>query len=185
MEQVSLKIGERLKEIRNTRHLTLDEAAELTGVSKPMLGQIERGQSSPTINVLWKISTGLKIPLSFFCRQPETEYTVAGLSEKEMITEEDGGMRAYPLFPFDPARNLEVFYIEFDAGVMHDSLPHVAGVEEYILPVQGTLKMVIGKKEVFLQKRQSIRFGADVPHAYHNVSDEVCTVYNVIFYPDN
>jgi len=68
---------------------------------------------------------------------------------------------------------------------MHDSLPHVAGVEEYILPVQGTLKMVIGKKEVFLQERQSIRFGADVPHAYYNVSDEVCTVYNVIFYPDN
>lgn len=185
MEQLSLKIGERLKEIRNTRHLTLDEAAELTGVSKPMLGQIERGQSSPTINVLWKISTGLKIPLSFFCRQPETEYTVAGLSEKEMIKEEDGRMRACPLFPFNPARNLEVFYIEFDAGVMHDSFPHVAGVEEYILPVHGTLKMVIGGKEVFLQKGQSIRFGADVPHAYHNVSDEVCTVYNVIFYPDN
>ena len=185
MEQVSLKIGERLKEIRAARQLTLDEAAKLTGVSKPMLGQIERGQSSPTINVLWKISTGLKIPLSFFCKQPETEYTVAGLSEKEMITEEDGRMRAYPLFPFEPARNLEVFYIEFDAGVTHDSLPHVAGVEEYVLLVQGTLKMVIGGKEVFLQERQSIRFGADVPHAYHNVSDEVCTVYNVIFYPDN
>lgn len=185
MEQVSLKIGERLKEIRNTRHLTLDEAAELTGVSKPMLGQIERGQSSPTINVLWKISTGLKIPLSFFCRQPETEYTVAGFSEKEMITEEDGGMRAYPLFPFDPARNVEVFYIEFDAGVQHDSMPHVEGVEEYIFLVQGALKMIIGGKEVVLQEKQSIRFGADISHTYHNVSDEVCTVYNVIFYPDN
>ena len=185
MGQVSLKIGERLKEIRNTRHLTLDEAAELTGVSKPMLGQIERGQSSPTINVLWKISTGLKIPLSFFCRQPETEYTVAGLSEKEMITEEDGGMRAYPLFPFDPARNVEVFYIEFDAGVQHDSMPHVEGVEEYIFLVQGALKMIIGGKEVVLQEKQSIRFGADISHTYHNVSDEVCTVYNVIFYPDN
>lgn len=55
MEQVSLKIGERLKEIRNTRQLTLDDVSELTGVSKPMLGQIERGQSSPTINILWKI----------------------------------------------------------------------------------------------------------------------------------
>lgn len=185
MEQVSLKIGERLKEIRNTRHLTLDEAAELTGVSKPMLGQIERGQSSPTINVLWKISTGLKIPLSFFCKQPETEYTVAGLSEKEMITEEDGGMRAYPLFPFEPARNVEVFYIEFDAGVQHDSVPHVEGVEEYIFLVQGALKMIIGGKEVVLQEKQSIRFGADISHTYHNVSDEVCTVYNVIFYPDN
>ena len=48
MEQVSLKIGERLKEIRNTRQLTLDDVSELTGVSKPMLGQIERGQSSST-----------------------------------------------------------------------------------------------------------------------------------------
>ena len=61
MEQVSLTIGERLKEIRNTRQLTLDDVAELTGISNPMLGQIERGQSSPIINILWKISTGLKI----------------------------------------------------------------------------------------------------------------------------
>lgn len=185
MEKNSLQIGERLKEIRKTRGLTLDAVSEMTDVSKPMLGQIERGQSSPTINVLWKISTGLRIPLSFFCRQPETEYTVAGLSEKEMITEEDGGMRAYPLFPFDPARNVEVFYIEFDAGVQHDSMPHVEGVEEYIFLVQGALKMIIGGKEVVLQERQSIRFGADISHTYHNVSDEVCIVYNVIFYPDN
>lgn len=121
MEQISLKIGERLKEIRNTRKITLDDAAELTGVSKPMSGQIERGQSSPAINVLWKISTGLKIPLSFFYKQQGSEYTVARPGVAEMITEEDGRMRAYPLFPFEPARNLEGFYIEFDAGVKHGS----------------------------------------------------------------
>jgi len=185
MEQVSLKIGERLKEIRSTRQLTLDDVAELTGVSKPMLGQIERGQSSPTINVLWKISTGLKIPLSFFCRQQEAEYTVAGLGEENVITEENGGMRAYPLFPFDPVRNVEVFYIEFDAGVRHSSLPHVAGVEEYVFLVQGTLKMVIGEEEVPLQEKQSIRFRADISHEYHNISDRACAAYNVIFYPGN
>ena len=185
MGQNSLNIGERLKEIRNIRQLTLDDVAKLTGVSKPMLGQIERGQSSPTINVLWKISTGLKIPLSFFCKQQEAEYTVAGVCEKDLITEENGEMRAYPLFPFDPARNVEAFYIEFDAGVRRDSLPHVAGVEEYIFLVQGTLRMVIGEKEVLLHEKQSIRFGADISHAYHNVSDKACAVYNVIFYPNN
>ena len=97
MEQVSLKIGERLKEIRNTRQLTLDDVAELTGVSKPMLGQIERGQSSPTINILWKISTGLKIPLSFFCKQEEAEYMVAGLDGENVITEECRLTRCSPL----------------------------------------------------------------------------------------
>ena len=54
---------------------------------------------------------GAENTVILFCRQPETEYTVAGLSEKEMITEEDGGIMAYPLFPFDPSRNLEVFIL--------------------------------------------------------------------------
>lgn len=98
MEQISLKVGERLKEVRKTRGLTLDAVSEMTDVSKPMLGQIERGQSSPTINTLWKISTGLKIPLSFLCKQKGIEYTVAERTVQEMVTEENGSMRAYPLF---------------------------------------------------------------------------------------
>ena len=57
MGHVSLKIGERVKEIRNTRQLMPDDVAELTGVSKTMLGQFERGQSPPAINKLWKYST--------------------------------------------------------------------------------------------------------------------------------
>jgi len=76
-------------------------------------------------------------------------------------------------------------YIEFDAGVRHSSLPHVAGVEEYVFLVQGILKMVIGREEVLLQEKQSIRFRADISHAYHNVSDKACAAYNVIFYPNN
>ncbi len=61
----------------------------------------------------------------------------------------------------------------------------MAGVEEYVFLVQGTLKMVIGREEVFLQEKQSIRFRADISHEYHNVSDKACAAYNVIFYPNN
>ena len=65
MESMNLKIGEKLKSLRTTRTLSLDDVSALTGVSKPMLGQIERGQSIPTVTTLWKIATGLKTPLSF------------------------------------------------------------------------------------------------------------------------
>lgn len=184
MKSLNQTIGKKLKQIRTIRGMSLEEAADLTGVSKPMLGQIERGQSSPTINTLWKISTGLRIPLSFFCRQPEAKYVVAAPDESSRITEENGNMRAWPLFPFDPARNVEVFYIEFDAGVRHESLPHAEGVEEYVFLVQGTLTMTIGGKEVPLQERQSVRFRADTAHTYHNPSSALCAAYNVIFYPD-
>ena len=58
MEPMNLRIGEKLKSIRMARTLSLDDTAALTGVSKPMLGQIERGQSVPTVTTLWKIAAG-------------------------------------------------------------------------------------------------------------------------------
>ena len=51
MESMNLRIGKKLKSIRMARTLSLDDTAALTGVSKPMLGQIERGQSVPTVTV--------------------------------------------------------------------------------------------------------------------------------------
>ena len=66
MKDPSQNIGLVLKEVRFKRGLTLDEASKLTGVSKAMLGQIERGESVPTISTLWKISTGLKLSFSEF-----------------------------------------------------------------------------------------------------------------------
>ena len=61
MENLTLVIGNKLKNIRNSRNLSLDDVAELTGVSKAMLGQIERGKSNPTVSTLWKISTRLMV----------------------------------------------------------------------------------------------------------------------------
>ena len=97
MGSMDLKIGEKLKSIRMARTLSLDDTAVLTGVSKPMLGQIERGQSVPTVTTLWKIATGLKTPLSAFLEGPQTEYTVTGPDEANVILGDGGKMRAYPL----------------------------------------------------------------------------------------
>ena len=68
------EIGRVLKKIRQERSLTLDNAAEITGVSKTMLGQIERGVSVPTISVLWKIAKGLQVSLSTLLNEPEQNY---------------------------------------------------------------------------------------------------------------
>lgn len=176
-------IGRRLKEIRTNRSLTLDDTAKITGVSKPMLGQIERGKSIPTITTLWKIATGLKVPLSSFLEEQQTEYTIADIVQETAISEDEGRMRAYPLFPYDPIRNVEVFYIEFAAKCEHVSEKHNKGVEEYILVQSGILQLVLNGREITLAKNQAIRFKADIPHSYNNPFDTPCTVYNVIFYP--
>lgn len=178
-------IGERLKEIRTNRSLTLDDTAKITGVSKPMLGQIERGQSIPTITTLWKIATGLKVPLSSFLEEQQPEYTVVDTVQEATITGDSGRMRAYPLFPYDPIRNVEIFHIEFDVGCRHTSEKHNEGVEEYILVQAGTLQLVLNGQEITVEEKQAIRFKADIPHSYNNPFDTQCTVYNIIFYPQH
>ncbi len=183
MHSPALTIGERLKAIRTSRSLTLDDAAKLTDVSKPMLGQIERGQSSPTITTLWKIATGLKVPLSSFLEEQGAEYSVVDWQAKDAIVEDNGRMRAYPIFPYDPIRNVEIFYIEFDGGCHHPSEKHLDGVEEYIFVLQGKLELVINTKTVVVHERQAIRFRANVFHEYNNPYENQCNVYNMIFYP--
>ncbi len=141
IEPTNLKIGEKLKTLRTTRALSLDEASALTNVSKPMLGQIERGQSVPTVTTLWKIATGLKAPLSYFLEAPQAEYTVVGPEPPTVILGDSGKMRAYPLFTYDPVRSVETFYIEFDPGCRHSSEKHNDGVEEHIFVLRGTLRL--------------------------------------------
>ena len=177
-------IGERLREIRTGLNLSLDDAAKATGVSKPMLGQIERGQSTPTITTLWKIATGLKTPLSSFIQERQPEYTTISIYNEEPMTEDDGRMRAFPIFTYDPIRSMEVFFIEFDPGCRHASDKHNDGVEEYLMVLSGRLRLVIDKQEVVIQKGEAIRFRADIPHAYNNPFEEGCTAYNMIFYPN-
>lgn len=181
--EAPLVVGKRLKAIRTDRQLSLDEVARLTDVSKPMLGQIERGQSSPTITTLWKIAVGLKIPLSALLEETEKECSVVDIRAKEPILEADGKMKAYPIFSFDPNRNIEIYYIELSPGCRHTAKAHAGGVEEYVFVISGCVEMVVDEKKIILQENQTLRFQADVVHAYNNPYEEPCVIYNMVFYP--
>lgn len=62
MENLARFLSTTLKQLRQQRGWSLSRLAEATGVSKAMLGQIERNESSPTVATLWKIATGLNVP---------------------------------------------------------------------------------------------------------------------------
>lgn len=175
-------VGENLKRIRREKGITLEKMAEACAVSKPMLSQIERGQSIPTISTLWKIASGLHVPLSSLLKEESAGFELADRNSCGKLVEEDGRMKAWLLFPFDPIRALEVFEIEFEPGCRHCSLPHDPGVEEYILVCRGHLTMELNGQSVKLDERKTLRFEASQPHCYENEGEETCRIYNVIVY---
>ncbi|MEQ2679157.1 helix-turn-helix domain-containing protein [Enterocloster citroniae] len=182
MENINLNVGKRLKSIRQNKELSLDEVSNLTNVSKPALAQIERGASSPTINTLWKISNGLKVPLSYFLQEQENDFQIVDFKSHKPILEYGELMKTYAIFPYCPTRNMEIFYIEFAAGCDYRSQQHLDGVEEYLFVIQGKLQLVLNGREIVVKEKQSIRFRDDIPHQYNNPFNEMCAAYNIIFY---
>ena len=74
MENINSVVADNLKRLRDERKLSLEATAKLSGVSKSMLGQIERGEANPTVSTVWKIAGGLKISFTDLMTRPEKDY---------------------------------------------------------------------------------------------------------------
>lgn len=182
MKNLNLVIGNKLKDIRNKRNLSLDEVAKLTGVSKAMLGQIERGQSNPTVFTLWKIATGLKVSFSLFIDDNTDDMEVIHQKDINPIIEDDNRMKLYPIFPFDVNRGFEIFTIELEPGCNHISSSHNDGVEEYIIVTEGQIEIRVNDKKFVLEKGSSFRFMGNNPHTYKNIDQGKSVFQNIISY---
>lgn len=183
MSNIQKNIGENLKDLRRLRGYSLDQTAQLTGVSKAMLGQIERGESNPTVTTLWKMATGLQVSFSSLIN--DTNARVLFVEKDKICPIMDSGdfYRVYPIFPFDPRRKFEIFTIELEPGYTHLSEKHNEGVEEYITVTVGTLEVTIGKEKYCVKNGDSIRFSANQEHTYRSLNEELAVYQLVMYYP--
>lgn len=182
-EQIHEKIGKNLQEIRKSRGLSLDAVAELSGVSKGMLGQIERGDSNPTISVLWKIVNGLRISFATLMEDTSPQVTVVKMEDTTPLIEEEGAYRAYPIFPFQQDRGFEVYSVVIEPGCSYISEAHYEGVEEFIMVTDGELRVILGGESYTLKPSLAMRFSADQPHTYVNDTDRTIRFTSLIHYP--
>ncbi len=183
MEQINQNIGKNIKRIRNERGLSLEKTAEITGVSKTMLGQIERGESNPTVTTVWKIANGLRLSFSSLISQERSAVTVIRKKEIEPINENDGQYRVYPQIPFHPEKQFEVFSITLEPGCAHTSEPHNAGVEETIFVNEGTVEIEVDGQNHIVDQEDAIVFEAGSNHVYRNNGNSVAKCTVLIHYP--
>lgn len=187
MDNPANQIADSLKKWRSRKSWSLDRTSKETGVSKAMLGQIERGESSPTISTLWKIATGFNVSLSSLIEYPpqEEEHGVTVIRDANAIRQAiaDDSMLVSPLFPYDPNVEFEYFELTFPAGYERPSEAHRPGVIEFLTVTEGEMEILSEGDWHALTKGQSIRFHADRPHGYRNVSSKPAVAINVINYP--
>lgn len=183
MEEIHLILARNLKAIREKEKLSLEKVSQLSGVSKTMIGQIERGESSPTLTTIWKIANGLKVSFTALINNPQPDTTVVLRNEIQALSEDNGRYRVYPSFPFQEDRRFEVYAVEIEKDGVLSSESHKEGTEEFITVFDGEVTIRVSECNYTLKSGDSIRFKADRLHTYYNSGETLARLSMTIYYP--
>lgn len=183
LEDLNLIIANNLKKFREERKLSLDRIAEMTGISKSMLSQIERGESNPTITTVWKIVNGLKIQLTSLITAMQPDTITISKDDIQPLTEDNGKYKLFPLYPYENGRHFEVYMLDIEKGGYMDSSAHQDGTQEFLTVYDGELTIRVDHEEYTIKRGNSIKFRADREHIYHNSGDKLARINMIVYYP--
>jgi XRE family transcriptional regulator, regulator of sulfur utilization len=171
----SSAVGVRVRALRDAMGLSLRDLAERSGVSAPMLSQVERGETSPTLVVAQKIAAGLELTLSQLLRLDEGEHVAISRSGQRRRYER-GGHRFEELTPPLPGQRADVSLHTLAPGATTggpgDPPMHEPGSRETTVVLEGTLALFVEGGRHDLSGGDSVTFDADLPHHFENEGEE-------------
>ena len=175
-------VAQNIKTIREGKKITLDAAAKLTGVSRSMLAQIEKGDVNPTISVLWKIANGYKVSFTSLVDTRDAGHLLIEASQVTPLVADEGRYINRPAFPFQENTQFESYMIEIKPEGFLAAQPHMGGTEEFLTVFSGEVEVCAGNDRFCIRTGDSLRFKADVEHSYRNVGSETATMHMIIHY---
>ena len=181
----TVTVGENLRRQRIRRGLSLERLAKLSSVSRSMLGQIELGQSVPTIKTIWRIATALHLPFASLIADGNKRGTrLLAASESKTLSSQDGTFTSRALFPFDKERKVEFYELKLAPRSQENADAHAPGTRENLVVAQGALEVTVDGELHRLSAGDALVFDADVPHVYRNLGAIEAVMYLVMTYAE-
>lgn len=176
-------VGKNLRKLRDARGLTLDALANLSGVGRTLLGQVELGRTAPSVGLVWKLARAFDVPFStLLATNEEVRTTVLRSANANRLEDQDGRFASRALFPLHSRPTAEFYQLYVAPHSREDAQAHQPGTRENLVVSAGTLDLVVNGEQFHLETGDAIVFSADVPHSYINAHKEACTVYLVMTY---
>lgn len=173
-------VGTKLRELRKDQKLSLEELAVKTGVSKLTLGNIERGDTNPTLGMMWKIANGLSIPLMSLLK-PKNNVNIVRVGQGPQLLGDQQGWIIEPLFN-DTREKLEIYRAFLQPHCKYEPEPHHPETLEIATVMAGEVQLTIGGSSYTLNKYDSIQFIGSEKHTYTNLGDEQVVLHLVLNY---
>jgi transcriptional regulator with XRE-family HTH domain len=176
-------VGRRVHALRESMGFSLRDLAARSGVSAPMLSQVERGETSPTLAVASKIAAGLELTLSQLLRLDEGNHVVV-TGKARRRRQRRGGHVVEELTPPAPGQRADVSVHRLRAGAAtggpDDPPIHEPGSRETAVVLNGSPTLVIDGDRHDLGEGDSVTFDADLPHHFQNDGSAEATFLAVV-----
>ncbi|MFO7459288.1 MAG: XRE family transcriptional regulator [Desulfatiglandales bacterium] len=177
------KIADKIRQIRKTRGLTLDQLGVEAGLSKALLSRIENNRVSPPIATLAKISQGLGVPISvFFAGEGNDQkgYAVTRKADRKAVVRKGTkiGFTYYSLTSLSSPHMIEPFIVKYPVIAKEPTTLFDHPGEEFLLVLKGKMELIHGKERIRLHPGDAVHFDPSVPHRGQNVgaSESECLV---------
>ena len=185
------ELGGIIRGLRQEQRLSMGALAVACGVSTSLISQVERGLTSPSLDVLWSIAQALNVPIGTFFQQegdqPEaedpagTEAMVIRVDHRKKL-----GVNSelvYELLSPDLRHRIELIWVEFGPGVEGPLAPFMHPGEEQMVVIQGEMHFWVGEAEYVLQAGDCITIDSSKPHRAGNRSTAPAIVIAAITPP--
>lgn len=176
------RLGEALKRRRLERHLTLEQLAEQSGVSRAAISKIERGDSGASTPVLGKLAEALDLSISQLVGGKRSEPVLhIPRSQQPSFKEEATGFERRSLSPMYFGRGIDFVLNRLPPKAKTGPFPsHREGVEEHLYVTRGRLKVTLDGVEYTLETGDFLFYRGDLSHSFENLSNTTCEYFIVI-----
>ncbi|MBM4332863.1 MAG: cupin domain-containing protein [Deltaproteobacteria bacterium] len=191
-ELKELNLGQKIKTLRQRRGMSLQQMADKTSLSKPLLSQIESEVVAPPVATLLKISKALNVNIGYFFQAEESgkKAVVVRKNERKQVfrrIHEDSSRvgyyyesLAYPKVD----KHMEPFQVQFEVKKKEDLLFFTHKGEEFVFVLEGELEFNYEEETFVLEPGDSLYFDSSLPHAFRAVGKKNALAIDVIYAPD-
>ncbi|TQR21217.1 helix-turn-helix domain-containing protein [Psychrobacillus vulpis] len=172
MEFPKTEVGKRIRYLRKSQGLTSEELAKLAGISQSMISQIERGQVSPSLETLWKLSHSLQVPVFSFFEMEESNIVKISRAKETKVVKRVRPNVSYELLSPSSGKQMSFFKMVVEPGEdLNAPLMYHVG-EECGIMLKGSLRIEVEGEIHIINEGDSVYFDSSLPHRFMNLGEE-------------
>jgi transcriptional regulator with XRE-family HTH domain len=185
-----VRVGEKIKALREKKGLSLKELADLTGFSTALLSQMENHLVSPSLGTIIKMARAMSVRVGDFLGETEGEpYTIVRKEERKKVSRfasKDGVKYGYSYesLGFEKKdRHMEPFIVTLEPATVKTAKTSVHEGEEFIFVLEGEMEVIFGNHTDILYPGDSIYYDSTIPHRVQCHQDKITRILAVLYAP--